>query len=139
MCTYRRCEFGRLGGLPALLTNWRKRRAHGGDVVGGEAAVQLAAHVAGGGADVGAHRVAESERFFTRGAQPPVACRVGHFELEIHCVVAVSASLHVAPVGVWGNAGGVRRCEAGATWGARHCIWGAPRGASGRRDRLHTQ
>jgi hypothetical protein len=45
ICTYRRCEFGRLGGLPALLTNWRKRRAHGWDIVRGEAAMQLAAYV----------------------------------------------------------------------------------------------
>jgi hypothetical protein len=91
-CTYRRCEFGRLSGLPALLTNWRQRCAQGGNVVGGEAAVQLAAPIVGG-AHLGADCVAESERFFARGAEPPVACRIGHSELEIHWRAAVSAGV----------------------------------------------
>jgi hypothetical protein len=109
-CTYRRCKFGRLGGLPALLTNGRKRCIQGGNVVRGEAAVQLAAHIVGG-AHLGADRVAERERFFARGAQPPVACRVGHFELEIHWSPAVSADVRCIPMcGVRA----VRRCEAGA-------------------------
>jgi hypothetical protein len=45
--------------------------------------MQLAAAVVGG-AHLGADCVAKSERFFARGAKPPVACRIGHFELEIH-------------------------------------------------------
>jgi hypothetical protein len=59
-CTYRRSKFGRLSGLPALLTNWRKRRAHGRYVVRSEATVQLAAHIVGG-ADLVASSVAERE------------------------------------------------------------------------------
>lgn len=90
--TYRCCEFGRLSGLPALLTNWRERRAHSRNVVGGEAAVQLAAHIVGG-AHLSTGRVAERERVFARGAEAPVACRIGHFELEIHWRPAVSANL----------------------------------------------
>lgn len=83
ICTYRRCKLGRLSGLPALLTNWRKRCAQGRYVVRGEAAVQLAAHIVGG-ADLVASSIAESERFFAGGAEAPAACRIGHFELEIH-------------------------------------------------------
>lgn len=45
MATYRSGEFGGLSGLPALLTNWRQRGAQGGDIVGGEAPVKLAADV----------------------------------------------------------------------------------------------
>jgi hypothetical protein len=94
-CTYRRSKFGRLGGLPALLTNWGKRRAHGRYVVRGEATVQLAAHIVGGAADLVASSVAERERIFARGAEAPVACRIGHFELEleIHWMPGISATI----------------------------------------------
>lgn len=92
MCTYRGCKFGRLSGLPALLTDWRKRCAQGGNVVRGEAAVQLAAHVVGG-SHLGTQGVAKSERLFSRGAQAPIACRIGHLELEIHYAARVSANI----------------------------------------------
>jgi hypothetical protein len=110
ICTYRRCKFGRLSGLPALLTNRRKRCVQGGNVIRGEAAMQLAAHIVRG-AHLGADRVAERERFFARGAEPPVACRIGHFELEIHCMAPVSANIHRSSM--WGVRA-VRQCEAGA-------------------------
>jgi hypothetical protein len=64
--------------------------------------MQLAAHIVGG-AHLGADRVAERERFFAWGAEPPVACRIGHFELEIHCMPAVSANIRCSSM--WGAGG----------------------------------
>ena len=121
ICTYRRCEFGRLSGLPALLTNWRKRCANGGNIVRGEAAVQLAAHVVGCthlllGADI----VTKSERFFARRAEAPIACRVGHFELHGRntlCTTSRSAWMFV----MWGAGGEEARSRSA---GGRDTFWG---------------
>jgi hypothetical protein len=110
-----------------LLTNWRERGAHSGNVVGGEATVELTADIVARGANVGAGGVAERERVFARGAQPPIASRVGHFELQIHCIPAVSANIPVATLRVGGAGGeaevrGARR-EAGAMVACFNGIW----------------
>ena len=73
--------------------------------------MQLAAHIVGG-AHLSTSRVAERERVFARGAEAPIACRIGHVELEIHCRPAVSASVRRISH-VWG-AGGEAAREAGA-------------------------
>lgn len=120
MCTYSRCEFGRLSGLPALLTDWRKRCAHGGDVVRGEAAVQLAAHVVGC-THLGADIVAKRERFFAGRAEASIACRIGHFELHGRntlCTAAVSAWTFIV---MWGAGGEEARSR---NAGGRDMLWG---------------
>jgi hypothetical protein len=130
ICTYRCGEFGRLSGLPALLTNWRQRRTEGGNVVRGEATVQLAAAIARG-TDLGANGVTESERFFARGAKAPIACRIGHLDLEIHCTRVISTNIlhHALSVGL--GLGGVgRRGGREAGHMTRHAAPGAVVGDS---------
>ena len=45
---YRGGELGRLGRLSTLLPNWRQWGVQSGDIVGGEAAVEVPAGIAGG-------------------------------------------------------------------------------------------
>ena len=111
-CTYRRCELGRLSGLPALLTNWRKRCAEGGDVVRGEATVKLGAAVARG-ANLGAHGVAERERFFAGGAKAPRTSRIGH----VYYKYTASQESARESSGAWkaGTVGAVVQCGGSTT------------------------
>lgn len=58
--TYRSSELLRLSSLPALLADWRQGGVESGYVVRGEAAVQLATHIAsGGGGSLGAKGAAQ--------------------------------------------------------------------------------
>lgn len=94
--------------------------------------MQLAADIIAGGANLGADGVAERERVFARGTQPPIASRVGHSELEIHCTAAVSANIRIATLRV-GSAGGEAEVR-DRSYGARRMLHETRSNFTGRDD-----
>lgn len=129
--TYRGSELGRLGGLPALLAYGRQRGVEGGYVVGGEASMQLATHIAstragGVGGKGAAQRGGEAEGgkrllLLARGAQTAAVANAGgegHVQLEIHCIAVRMAVPRIWSR--WGREGGEEGC---CSWGhaARAC------------------